>query len=123
METKTAAASENAFSTQATEQTAHSRGPWSLMVADDRYIHAANSELLICDTPYYPVAPSNEADYPLIAAAPELLADAKANLFAMENVLAYFHKHQDRLPPVSLASLEIRIEATRKVIAKATGAQ
>lgn len=53
----------------------HSPGPWSYLNDDDvRYIHAADSETLMCSTPYHPYIPTNEADWRLIGASPEMLA-------------------------------------------------
>jgi len=59
----------------------HTPGPWELVVEDgDMKIVAppqdprlATRETLMCDMEYYPWCPSNEADWMLIAAAPELL--------------------------------------------------
>jgi hypothetical protein len=59
--------------------------------------------------------------YVLIAAASDLLASEQENLTVLENLLTFLRKHRDRLPPISLASLEVRIEKTRAAIAKAAG--
>jgi hypothetical protein len=62
----------------------NSPAPWSYRKEDgfagehDRYIYDANGEALMSDTPYYPWCSSNEDDWPLIAAAPELLEAAKS---------------------------------------------
>jgi hypothetical protein len=68
----------------------HTPGPWALVVEDgDMKIVAppqeprlATRETLMCDTQYYPWCPSNEADWKLIAAAPELLHALRAVMFA-----------------------------------------
>lgn len=57
----------------------------------------------------------------LIAAAPALLASERENLAVLENLLAYLRKHDVVLPPMSRASLEVRIEKTSTIIAKAEG--
>lgn len=54
-----------------------------------------------------------------MAVTNELLASEAANLTVLENLLSYLRKHEAALPPLSTASLEVRIEKTRAVIAKA----
>lgn len=52
----------------------HTPGPWTYeRDGGDRYIRAVNGESLQCDTPFYPWVSSNEADWHLIAAAPDML--------------------------------------------------
>jgi hypothetical protein len=56
----------------------HTPGPWRYEMRDsDRVIAAADGESLFCDMRYYPWCSSNEADWPLIAAAPEMYAALK----------------------------------------------
>jgi hypothetical protein len=40
------------------------------------------------------------------------------NLKVLKNLHAYLTKHADKLPPLSLASLEVRIDATRAALSK-----
>ena len=54
------------------------------------------------------------ADARLIAAAPDLLAEAQANAAYMTAIIG-------ALPPVRRAAIQIRIRETRAAIAKATG--
>lgn len=61
------------------------------------------------------------ADARLIAAAPDLFESERQNLSVLENLLAYLRKHEAVLPPFSTASLDVRIEATRAAIRRATG--
>jgi len=51
----------------------HTPGPWVVqsMSGESRLI--ANGECIMCDTAYYPWTPHNDADWHLIAAAPDLL--------------------------------------------------
>lgn len=59
----------------------HTPGPWKYVVDQrgDQSIQAPSSsplrsyETLMLDTDYYPFCPENEADWRLIAAAPDLL--------------------------------------------------
>lgn len=53
----------------------HSPGPWSLSYknGETRIINADN-EAIMCDMTYYPWVPIGQADWSLIAAAPELLS-------------------------------------------------
>lgn len=50
----------------------HTPGPWRYEKRSDRVIYAGD-ESLFCDMRYYPWCSANEADWPLVAAAPELL--------------------------------------------------
>jgi hypothetical protein len=60
--------------------------------------------------------PSEMPDFHLMAAAPDLLADARANAQAWENVLEL-----GLLPQQHRDTAQQRLEAARAVIAKATG--
>lgn len=89
----------------------HTPGPWKMVFEDgDRKIIAPPQdprlglrETLMCDMQYYPWCPTKEADWRLIAAAPELLEALR--LFAGDNAT-----HTERE----------RIESARAAIAKAT---
>ncbi len=53
----------------------HSTGPWQISYErGDTFIKTADNERIMCDMTYYPWVPDNDADWHLIAAAPELLA-------------------------------------------------
>lgn len=53
----------------------HTPGPWTFTIEnDDRYIRAGGDSMM-CDTPYYPYCPSGDANWHLIAAAPDLLRE------------------------------------------------
>ncbi len=62
------------------------RGPWKFVVENEYgtrlKIQEPSGKTLMCDEKYYPWCPENEADWHLIAAAPELyaLADRVARL-------------------------------------------
>jgi hypothetical protein len=63
----------------------HSPGPWRYVIEDgERYIRDDDNDSLQCDTNYYPWVSHNEADWHLIAAAPELLSTNKRALAALE---------------------------------------
>lgn len=51
---------------------------------------------------------------------PSLFDVVQDNLKALENIHAYLEKHADKLPPMSLSGIEVRIEKTRKALAEAT---
>lgn len=56
------------------KEVSHTPGPWRVTEEDgDRELLAANGESLMCDLQYYPWTPASDADWRLIAAAPELL--------------------------------------------------
>jgi hypothetical protein len=93
---------------------AHTSGPWHFIVENgDKKIVAPNRdglashETLMCDTNYYPWCPSEDADWHLIAAAPEMLKALE--LVRMSNGWRY----------MSPESQAVIVAAT----AKATGSQ
>lgn len=56
----------------------HTHGPWRIdHRGEDRYLLSAEGDSLMCDMRYYPWCPEEEADWHLIAAAPELLDAAR----------------------------------------------
>lgn len=63
----------------------HSPGPWRFdkQMGKPRMIIDAHNHSLMGDEEYYPWVPEDEADWHLIAAAPDLLA-------SLRDVLAYF---------------------------------
>lgn len=67
----------------------HTPGPWALVVEDGNMKivapQLATRETLMCDMQYYPWCPSNDADWKLIAAAPELLHALRAVMFAPDD--------------------------------------
>jgi hypothetical protein len=54
-------------------------------------------------------------------AAPTLLAQLRLAHRALTNLRAFLTKHADRLPPMSLASLDIQIDEAAAAIAQAEG--
>jgi len=67
----------------------HSPGPWKLRIdRGDTVIEDADGRPVIVDTAYYPVSPSNDDDYSLIAAAPDLL-EALCELYDAADSMAY----------------------------------
>lgn len=58
-------------------------GPWRYEqnARGDRSIRSADGSVIFCDTQYYPWCSDNEADWPLVAAAPDLLAALKRIAF------------------------------------------
>jgi hypothetical protein len=48
-----------------------------------------------------------------------LKENAMQNLRVLENIHAYLMKHADKLPPFTLASLEVQIDRTRIALGKA----
>ncbi len=58
--------------------TTHSPGPWLFEEGSDRSILDAHGQSLMCDLTYYPWCPEKDADWRLIAAAPELFEMLKA---------------------------------------------
>ena len=60
----------------------HSPGPWRISYErGTTQIRTADNESIMCDETYYPWVPEKEADWHLIAAAPDLL-EALDNLWA-----------------------------------------
>jgi hypothetical protein len=101
---------------------AHSPGPWRYERRDgDRYIYAADGESLQCDMDYYPWVSANEADWPLIAAAPELL-EALRNLREAGNTLRLAEQDGINVHGAMSAYIGAR-DMADVVIAKATGEQ
>jgi hypothetical protein len=89
-------------------------GPWHFVIEDDERKIAAppkskdyKREILMCDEPYYPHCPDEDADWRLIAAAPELLEALRG--------LAYPGAYEGQ------PSESERIAAARAAIAKAEG--
>lgn len=54
-------------------QSEHTKGPWEFR-KDDCWTIFADGSSIMGDIQYYPWVPDNEADWHLIAAAPQLLA-------------------------------------------------
>lgn len=54
-------------------QSEHTKGPWEFR-KDDCWTIFADGSSIMGDMRYYPWVPDNEADWRLIAAAPQLLA-------------------------------------------------
>ena len=89
--------------------TKHTPAPWSLVKEDGDRIIYASGDSLMCDAPYYPWCPKRDADWNLIAAAPELLA-------ALKKMLPENNRRDEHLRP----NFETCEEA-RAAIAKAEG--
>lgn len=90
-------------------ETKHTPGPWIFTVEnDDRYIRA-NGDTMMCDAPYYPWCPSGDANWHLIAAAPDLLA-------ALKKMLPEANRIDQHLRPTFETC-----EEARAAIAKAEG--
>lgn len=53
----------------------HSPAPWKFESGECRTINDASGESLMGDECYYPWAPTEDADWHLIAAAPDLLSE------------------------------------------------
>lgn len=68
----------------------HSLGPWRFnqQMGEPWTISDANGHSLMGDEQYYPWVPGDEADWHLIAAAPDMLA-------SLRDVLAYFDAPED----------------------------
>lgn len=50
----------------------HTPGPWTIEQRDgDRYLRSVDGDSLMCDMAYYPWCPDSDADWRLIAAAPD----------------------------------------------------
>jgi hypothetical protein len=65
----------------------HSPGPWKFTKhrqrfddGDTRRIESGGEEPLMCDEQFYPSCPIEDADWHLIAAAPDMLAALKKRL-------------------------------------------
>ncbi len=97
---------------------AHTPGPWEFVVDGNWAIRSpAQSESLMCDEQYYPWCPANEADWHLIAAAPELL-QCLQDLVELANA-AMQEANRDGSEYDRVAELA----NARAAIAKATGEQ
>ena len=79
----------------------HTPGPWQFATEGRERKIIADRHTTMCDTFYYPWCPDNDADWLLIAAAPDLLEACKA----------------------ALSDDQPYIEKCRAAIAKATGEQ
>lgn len=79
----------------------HTPGPWQFVVENGERKIIADGQATMCDTRYYPWCPYNDADWRLIASAPDLLEACKA----------------------ALSDDQPYIEKCRAAIAKATGEQ
>lgn len=56
-------------------------GPWAVEYKHGTTRLVAGGEVTMCDETYYPWAPENDADWHLIAAAPELYEALKAMVY------------------------------------------
>jgi hypothetical protein len=99
-------------------------GPWHFVIEDDERKIAAppkskdyKREILMCDAAYYPHCPNEDADWRLIAAAPELLERAEADVKVMEEVAGSINA----IAPEAAAALRTVALNTRAAIAKAEG--
>jgi len=55
-------------------ESTHTPGPWTIeREHGDRVLRAPDGTALMCDMQFYPWVPDSEADWNLIAAAPEML--------------------------------------------------
>lgn len=65
---------------------------------------------------------SQEAEITHLRAEREELVAALVDSTAkLSNLRGYLRKHEERLPPVSTSSLEVRMEANRALLAKLEG--
>jgi hypothetical protein len=93
----------------------HTPGPWTYERRDcERYIHTRNGEALQCDARYYPWVSANEADWHLIAAAPELLK-------ALSEMVRWHAKLGEDDHPLPIEKQEPELQEAMRAIAKATG--
>lgn len=101
----------------------HTPGPWKIV---GPYVAVDNAVVCrYCDNsqtgPYWVASPADlvaTANAHLIAAAPDLLAEAKADLSAL---IELRDKHLAHAAAVVRALVQKRIDATQAAIAKATG--
>lgn len=86
----------------------YTKGPWTFEKKENWHIRDAEGNSMMCDEQYYPWVPSNEADWHVMAAAPELLEALKAIVPAYDDARAQQHGHD-------------LLEQARAAIAKAEG--
>ena len=102
----------------------HTPGPWRCVTGGDGSFSILAGSLVLCQRNPWPHREvESHANGFLIEAAPDLLNNAMANVVVMKNLLAYLRKHEAELPPITLSSLEVRIEAAETWIAKACGGE
>ena len=83
----------------------HTPGPWRAEILDEGFSDwrlfmpnpqlPGGEECVMCNTTYYPWTPTNQDDWRLIAAAPELLA-------ALNRVLHLYEDGSDTWPSIQL---------------------
>ena len=118
-------------------QSKHTKGPWEFR-KDDCWTIFADGSSIMGDMQYYPWVPDNEADWRLIAAAPELL-EALQECNQIDDLHRQMHRiekrrnrgsfgiavsdDEDAIEWQKLSSeVEILISKRNAAIAKATGA-
>lgn len=69
-----------------TMKSTHTPGPWRVSYErGTTQIKAADNESLMCNEAYYPWVPENDADWHLIASAPDLLVALERAINFIEN--------------------------------------
>lgn len=99
-------------------ETKHTPGPWTFEIDDSGVYHIkapGHPGSLFCDEQYYPWCSNNEADWHLLAAAPEMFEALKLALDAAES---WIHDHLDGTRGLDLALAEL--QPCRDALAKAS---
>jgi hypothetical protein len=105
----------------------HTPGPWLFEKGEDRHIRASGQPgSLMCDAQYYPWVPGSDADWHLIAAAPDMLValeDANQYLVGLKAYLATCATDVivENLES-TIAYMRNKVEMLEAVIGKAKGA-
>lgn len=88
----------------------HTPGPWQFVTEERERKIIADGQEIMCDMHYYPWCPDNDADWRLIAAAPDLLTV----LQELQESASYWSEYD---VPLGI------VDRINSAIAKATGEQ